>query len=582
MQAQSDVTIHVTDAGTSLPIENAFVSFDNMFLETDAAGNVTFSDVVDGTYSYSVSFSCYDLSLGEVIVSGAPVLEDAALEPLTSNTVFFFIGEQFAVLDVLVELIGPDNYYSSFWTTDFFGGETINDVPFGEYTYILTKSCYTTVSGTILVDCNNGDGIAVFDQPVESNSNSVFFFVGELLAELDVNVELFDSNGFYSSFVTSDPFGAETIDDVPYGEYTYVLSKPCHTSVTGTVTVDCNNGDGIAVFDQPVQATSNSVFFFVGELLAELDVTVELFDSNGFYSSFVTSDPFGAETIDDVPYGEYTYVLSKPCHTTVTGTVTVDCNNGDGIAVFDQPVPATSNSVFFFIGELLAELDVTVELSNSDGYFSSFVTSDPFGAETIDDVPYGEYTYVLSKPCHTTVTGTVTVDCNNGDGIAVFDQPEPIVIDSTVSQDMSVLTANSSGLSYQWVDCDNGNAPINGAEAQSYTATANGNYAVMITEGNCTVTSDCIQVIISGLDDVDEIAFNAYPNPVQDILTIDFSGFEDSMQIHVYSIDGRLVLAENVTMTDQIRLDLSALNAGNYVLRLTNEGSRTSMPLIVR
>jgi hypothetical protein len=35
IQAQQDVTIHVTDAGTNQPIENAFVSMDNMFMNTD-------------------------------------------------------------------------------------------------------------------------------------------------------------------------------------------------------------------------------------------------------------------------------------------------------------------------------------------------------------------------------------------------------------------------------------------------------------------------------------------------------------------------------------------------------------------
>ena len=410
VHAQHDVTIHVTDAMSSLPIENAFVSFDNMFMDTDVNGNVTFTGVPDGDYSYSVSYTCYDLGTGLVSVSGADFTEEAMINPLSTNSVFFFIGSPFGELDVLVELIGNDGYYSSFITTEFFGGESIGDVPFGEYTYVLSKSCHATVSGTIIVECNNGDGIAIFD----------------------------------------------------------------------------------------------------------------------------------------------------------------------------QPTPATSNNVFFFIGELLAELDVYVELIGPDGYYASFTTSDPWGAEMIADVPFGEYTYILSKSCHTTVSGTVMVDCNNGDGIAIFDQPEPITLDATVSQDLNVLTANQAGSSYQWVDCDNGNAEIAGADSQEFTATANGNYAVMITLDDCTVTSDCIEVTSLGLSESNAIAFEYYPNPVQEFLTINLEKEHGKVNIQIHDLNGRLVLNDNQMALQNFRMDLSELESGMYILTIIAENHRSNVPVVIQ
>jgi hypothetical protein len=179
------------------------------------------------------------------------------------------------------------------------------------------------------------------------------------------------------------------------------------------------------------------------------------------------------------------------------------------------------------------------------------------------------------------VTGTVTVDCNNGDGVGVFDQPVPVIIDDTVSQDMNVLTANSAGLAYQWVDCDNGNAEIAGADGQSYTAEASGNYAVMITDGECTVTSECTSVTVSGLADNNRIMFNAYPNPVQGILNVELDSFQDRVQIQIYALNGSLVLDQTFTMTNRIRLDLSELNSGNYSLNVLSDGIRTALPVIV-
>jgi len=55
-------------------------------------------------------------------------------------------------------------------------------------------------------------------------------------------------------------------------------------------------------------------------------------------------------------------------------------------------------------------------------------------------------------------------------------------VDISVSVADPSITANASGASYQWLDCDNNFTAIAGETAQSFTATANGNYAVEITQ----------------------------------------------------------------------------------------------------
>jgi hypothetical protein len=223
-----------------------------------------------------------------------------------------------------------------------------------------------------------------------------------------------------------------------------------------------------------------------------LDATVELYGP-GFYESFVTSDPFSGEFIADVPFGEYTYSVSKACHETITGTVTVDCNDGMGVSVFATPSPATSNNVFFFVGSPLAMLDATVELTG-DGFYESFVTSDPWSGEFIADVPFGEYTYSVSKACHETITGTVTVDCNDGMGVSVFATPSPINFDTNVMTSNGVLSVAAAAIDYQWVDCDNGNAPILGATGATFAPSASGTYAVELSAEGCSASSSCVAI----------------------------------------------------------------------------------------
>lgn len=87
----------------------------------------------------------------------------------------------------------------------------------------------------------------------------------------------------------------------------------------------------------------------------------------------------------------------------------------------------------------------------------------------------------LSPGSSTTLEWTVTNGpCSVSDQVVVS-VASPI--DVTVGQVGPTLSANNSGATYQWVDCDNGNAPITGATSQSFTPSNSGNYAVIITEG---------------------------------------------------------------------------------------------------
>ena len=241
----------------------------------------------------------------------------------------------------------------------------------------------------------------------------------------------------------------------------------------------------------------NNVYFFVGSPLAMIGATVELYDGNGYYQSFVTSDPWGGEFIADVPYGTYTYAVSNDCHDPLTGEVVVDFNNGDGISVFATPTPSTTNDVFFFVGSPMAMLGATVELYDGNGYYESFVTSDPWSGEFIADVPYGTYTYAVSNDCHETVSGEVVVECNGAMGISVFATPAPLSYNATVTESNGVLFAEAGDWSYQWVDCNDNNAAVLGGTGATFAPSTSGTYAVLVGGAECGSMSDCTTVNVN-------------------------------------------------------------------------------------
>lgn len=115
-------------------------------------------------------------------------------------------------------------------------------------------------------------------------------------------------------------------------------------------------------------------------------------------------------------------------------------------------------------------------------------------------------------------------------------------VDLNVSAAGGTLTSNQAGGTYQWIDCGNGNQAIAGETGQSYTPTANGSYAVVVTANGCTDTSSCQLINNVGLSDVLAIeGLTLYPNPSNGKFTIDFNNKMDEVYIEVRDVTGKIV-----------------------------------------
>lgn len=75
-------------------------------------------------------------------------------------------------------------------------------------------------------------------------------------------------------------------------------------------------------------------------------------------------------------------------------------------------------------------------------------------------------------------------------------------------------------------------------------------------------------------------AVSAYPNPAQDELTVDLTGFNGTVEVEVYSLLGESVATVTTTGT-QAQVDLSTLAAGNYVLRASDATQTLQQHVIV-
>lgn len=164
----------------------------------------------------------------------------------------------------------------------------------------------------------------------------------------------------------------------------------------------------------------------------------------------------------------------------------------------------------------------------------------------------GTFTDVLVDMigCDSTVVTTVNVD----------------VIDVTVSQDFaaSQLIANSAIGTYQWLDCNDGLAPMLGETNQALQVFL-GTYAVVVTVGNCSDTSACIDAPFWGLDENPSSVLSIHPNPSNGIVFLKgiekINGF-----VALEIVDARGQIIAHYTEL-QPWYDLSNVNSGIYFMK---------------
>jgi len=158
--------------------------------------------------------------------------------------------------------------------------------------------------------------------------------------------------------------------------------------------------------------------------------------------------------------------------------------------------------------------------------------------------------------------------------------------DATVSVSAPTMTALADGAEYQWVDCTNGFAPIENAVSQSYTATENGTYAVIVSQNDCAATSECIQIATISADNALAGKIHVYPNPTSGVVSIDLTGFQNLsglVELQVTDVTGNQVVAgRDARPCVSTTIDLSKLPDGMYFLHIRTEEGRATYKVVLQ
>jgi hypothetical protein len=168
----------------------------------------------------------------------------------------------------------------------------------------------------------------------------------------------------------------------------------------------------------------------------------------------------------------------------------------------------------------------------------------------------GNYTAVIPNAagCDSTITLDLTIS------------PTP---DNSITQNGASLTATQTGATYQWIDCDNFNAPITGEVNQVFFPSSTGNYAVEVTIGDCSSTSECRLVDFTGIDEIESL-ISVHPNPTKDEVTLSIGAELLGTGFIVTDNAGRIILTDTFRSIEQ-KVNLSGFDNGVYFIRTDKE-----------
>ncbi|MEP7264695.1 MAG: T9SS type A sorting domain-containing protein [Bacteroidota bacterium] len=140
-----------------------------------------------------------------------------------------------------------------------------------------------------------------------------------------------------------------------------------------------------------------------------------------------------------------------------------------------------------------------------------------------------------------------------------------VIINTT--QNGNILNVLTPGI-YQWMNC-NDNMIIPGQTSSSFTPTTNGNYAVIVTNGNCADTSSCINFVISGITESNHQNILLTPNPATENILLENLP-EEKCTILFHDITGRVVLKMDGERPSQ-PFNISSFSKGVYLIEVSNK-----------
>jgi hypothetical protein len=401
-------------------------------------------------------------------------------------------------------------------------------------------------------------------------------------------------------FITvTDANGCEAVSDVQIetgdvieSQTTIIQQPSCNNSNDGMISVAVTGGTPPFTYawsDGQTQATATglnpgqhtvTVIDVVGCTIADtvtLTAQSQMFismnvlqsiDCHGDQTGSVRAAPMGGTA----PYeflwssGETTDILTglPAGNYFVTITDANGCVTSGGVMFQD---PAALELSLEAIPPLCADFDDGQIIASASGGTPpySFMWSDGQMGPAAGSLAAGEYTLTVTDDNGCEVT--MAVDIPSLD----FDP------DLVVTQQGNTLAVAEANAEYQWIDCATGE-PIPGATGQFFTMPESGDYAVIVSDGPCQATSECMIATSSRETALQEQQASIFPNPNDGQFRLDLPW---EAEVRLFDTAGKLLQSGRYAAGNH-RMHMPGLPAGVYLLTLRHADGGQTLKVVRR
>ncbi|PHR17203.1 MAG: hypothetical protein COA38_21060 [Fluviicola sp.] len=318
---------------------------------------------------------------------------------------------------------------------------------------------------------------------------------------------------------------------------THNVTLPITSSTTITWTFDDGNGN----------TSSQTQNVVINDNIAPVADAGSLVDITEQCSVTSLSAPTATDNCTGSITGTQTTALPILSSTTITWTY--DDGNGN----------VTIQTQAIIINDITAPIADLTNLTDITAVCSVTSLTAPSATDNCAGSITGTHTVTLPLTSNTTITWTY--DDGNGNTSSQMQTVSITSIDNLVSSVGNTLTANQTGATYQWLDCDDNHSAISGETNINFAPVSNGNYAVEITFGGCVDTSECNSVSSIGIEELSDFDLTIYPNPTRNQLSIKTEG-------NIISIEIFNQLGELVQMEVNESFSVESLSTGMYTVNI--------------
>jgi Concanavalin A-like lectin/glucanases superfamily/Secretion system C-terminal sorting domain len=359
----------------------------------------------------------------------------------------------------------------------------------------------------------------------------------------------------HSSRSTTNPVACDSYTS-PSGRYTWTTSGTYHDTIQNLVLCDSFMTINLTVN----RSSSSTVDTTVCDVLTSPSGNFH-WATSGTYQDIITN--------------------SAGCDSTITFHLVIKNSTQSSISpvVCNSYTTPSGNHTYTTSG---LYNDVIPNAVGCDSFISIQLTVNYSSSSTINPVacgsyttPSGNHTYTASGTYHDTVPSAA--GCDSAITIVLTVD----TVNTAVTVTGNTLMAISTGVFYQWINCDSGTI-ITGAINQAYTATTNGNYAVIVTHNSCEDTSQCYPITGLGIAENKELAqsIKLFPNPGTGYYTISSSVVLDNADIKIITSAGQVVMEKTSGTGSTFTFDISELASGIYICQVSAAGNTARIMLV--